>query len=147
MKSSAKSKKIGAPIGNKRAVGNRGGAKGRSGAPKYKPEYAEQARLAYEAGGTDAEVASLFDVTVRTLIHWRLRYPDFSIIHKPAKEIADDRVVKSLYGRGVDGDVTACIFWLKNRRPTEWRDRRETEHDGNVTVTIRRVRAKVEGEE
>jgi hypothetical protein len=25
-------------------------------------------------------------------------------------------------------DVTACIWWLKNRLPAEWRDRREEHH-------------------
>jgi len=25
-------------------------------------------------------------------------------------------------------NVTACIFWLKNRLPAEWRDRREEHH-------------------
>ena len=31
-------------------------------------------------------------------------------------------MVDSLYSKALAGDVTACIFWLKNRRPSEWRD-------------------------
>jgi hypothetical protein len=31
-------------------------------------------------------------------------------------------------------DVTACIFWLKNRRPAEWRDTQKFEHSGNLTL-------------
>lgn len=31
-------------------------------------------------------------------------------------------IVFSLYSKAIAGDVTACIFWLKNRRPREWRD-------------------------
>lgn len=27
-------------------------------------------------------------------------------------------------------DVTAAIFWLKNRKPEEWRDKRDVEIDG-----------------
>ena len=27
-----------------------------------------------------------------------------------------------LYEKALKGDVTACIFWLKNRLPSEWRD-------------------------
>jgi len=27
-------------------------------------------------------------------------------------------------------DVTACIFWLKNRRPAEWRDKVQQEISG-----------------
>ena len=68
------------------------------------------------------------------------------------KEVADDRVERSLYQRALGseiersrtvtangqtvtttmierlpGDTTAMIFWLKNRRPNRWRDRREVE--------------------
>ncbi len=33
-------------------------------------------------------------------------------------------------------DTTACIFWLKNRRKDDWRDKQEHEHTGNMTVNI-----------
>jgi len=32
-------------------------------------------------------------------------------------------------------NVTAQIFWLKNRNPDEWRDRQELEHSGFVDIT------------
>src|SRR5699024_10061689 len=31
-------------------------------------------------------------------------------------------------------DTTAIIFWLKNRKPAEWRDRKETEISGKLGV-------------
>jgi transcriptional regulator with XRE-family HTH domain len=31
-------------------------------------------------------------------------------------------------------DVTAQIFWLKNRRPDKWRDKHDIEHSGGITV-------------
>jgi len=33
-------------------------------------------------------------------------------------------------------DVTAQIFWLKNRRPDRWRDKQEVEHTGGISVNI-----------
>lgn len=30
------------------------------------------------------------------------------------------------------GDTTAQIFWLKNRKPNEWRDKKDIEHSGNI---------------
>ncbi|MNT16972.1 hypothetical protein D3C72_1520990 [compost metagenome] len=33
-------------------------------------------------------------------------------------------------------NTTALIFWLKNRKPREWRDKQELEHSGNMGVTI-----------
>lgn len=29
-------------------------------------------------------------------------------------------------------DTTAQIFWLKNRKPKDWRDRKEVDHSGNI---------------
>lgn len=29
-------------------------------------------------------------------------------------------------------DTTAQIFWLKNRKPKDWRDRKDVEHSGNI---------------
>ena len=29
-------------------------------------------------------------------------------------------------------DTTAQIFWLKNRKPQEWRDKQETEISGHI---------------
>lgn len=34
----------------------------------------------------------------------------------------------------VPPDTTAAIFWLKNRKPVEWRDRKETEISGGLSV-------------
>lgn len=31
-------------------------------------------------------------------------------------------------------DVTAQIFWLKNRKPAEWRDKHEHEHSGDLII-------------
>lgn len=36
----------------------------------------------------------------------------------------------------VQPDTTAQIFWLKNRKPAEWRDKQEVEMSGNMTIKI-----------
>ncbi|HAL08925.1 MAG TPA: transposase [Staphylococcus sp.] len=33
-------------------------------------------------------------------------------------------------------DTTAMIFWLKNRKPAEWRDKRDVEHSGEMTTNV-----------
>ena len=35
--------------------------------------------------------------------------------------IADCKIEKALYDAAIAGDVRACIFWLSNRLPEEWR--------------------------
>ena len=32
----------------------------------------------------------------------------------------------------VPPDTTALIFWLKNRRPKNWRDKQQLEHSGSI---------------
>lgn len=117
----------------------------------YQPEYAEQARKLCELGATDIEIADFFEVSDRTVYRWQLKYPDFCQALKAGKDAADDRVERSLYHKAtgytfesekifnyqgeivrastrehVPPDTVSMIFWLKNRRPEQWRDK--TEH-------------------
>ena len=145
-----------APKGNQNAKGNKGG-----GAPtKYEPKFAQMAEKACQAGFTDLELADLLGVSVRTINAWKVAHLEFAAALKVGKAVADERVERSLFARAngyehdevdirvVAGeiiqtpirkfyppDTTAAIFWLKNRKPAEWRDKQEVEHSGGVTVT------------
>lgn len=113
---------------------------------KYKPEMAEQAAKLCALGATDADLADFFKVSVSTLNLWKIEHPSFSESLKVGKAPADERVKMSLFHRAcgyshpeddirvVNGeivitptikhyppDTTACIFWLKNRLPDEFR--------------------------
>lgn len=46
-----------------------------------------------------------------------------------------ERIIISEVDKEVTPDTTAAIFWLKNRKPKEWRDKRETELSGSVDVS------------
>jgi hypothetical protein len=125
-------------------------ARGRLGRPtSYKPEYAKMAKHVAKLGATDTDLAEIFGVSDATIDNWKAQHPtDFLGPLKEGKAEADARVVRSLYQRATgysydavkifcskDGkitkvpyrvhvppDVTAQIFWLKNRNPAEWRD-------------------------
>jgi DNA-binding XRE family transcriptional regulator len=43
--------------------------------------------------------------------------------------------ISKVVTKQVHPDVTAQIFWLKNRKPDVWRDKKETELSGNMTVS------------
>jgi hypothetical protein len=45
-----------------------------------------------------------------------------------------EMVVTKTVKKEVAPDTTAQIFWLKNRKPQQWRDKQNIEHSGNVTV-------------
>jgi hypothetical protein len=130
-------------------------ARARVGRPSsYKPEYAKMAKHVAKLGATDADLARIFGVSDATIDNWKAQHPDFLGSLKAGKEEADARVERSLYSRAVgysfnsekifcnkDGevtrvpivehvppDVTAQIFWLKNRDPARWRDAWQLEH-------------------
>jgi len=127
--------------------------------PDWHPRKAEElSRL----GATMEQIASVFDVHVRTVWQWSNQHPEFNQSVKMGAGPADDAVERSLYQRAmgyetretenlyemtevqdpvsgevrvfrklvgvkekvksVAPDTTAQIFWLKNRRPAEWRE-------------------------
>lgn len=118
----------------------------------YRPEFAEQAVKLCQLGATDAELADFFKVTTVTIWRWQSAHPEFCNALKRGKDAADERVERSLYARAtgythdavkifmpagakkpvyaeyqehVPPDTTAAIFWLKNRRAEQWRDKSE----------------------
>jgi hypothetical protein len=115
----------------------------------YKPENAEIARYACMLGATNETLAARFEVCRRTIDSWIASIPEFSIAVKQGRAGADEAVVSALFMRatGIEQkmtkvfchrgqpvtadytvhlppDVRACIFWLRNRRPEEWRESR-----------------------
>ena len=128
----------------------------------FKPEYIEQAKKLCRLGATDADLADFFQVTFQTINNWKVANPEFFESLKLAKGEADQRVEQSLFNRAMGyscneddirvvnneivitptikhypPDTTAMIFWLKNRKPAEWRDKQEIEHSGMPMVIIK----------
>lgn len=130
----------------------------------FRDEFVEQAAKLCALGATDDEIAGFFGIHRATLYRWKLDRPDFCDAIKNAKEIADERVERSLYQKAtgynvteqqavkvkvdqykeevevvdvekhIAADTTAAIFWLKNRRSANWRDKQEVEHSGGVRM-------------
>ena len=122
---------------------------------KYKPEYNEQVYKLCLLGATDKELADFFNVSEQTINAWKEKDTEFLESLKRGKDDADYTVADSLYQRAkgyttsedriLDGgvvtlkkdvppDTTACIFWLKNRRPKHWRDKQEIGLDTDIKI-------------
>lgn len=93
-------------------------------------------------GLTDEQMAEKMKVGTRTLYDWKVRYPQISQSLKKGKEIVDYEVENALLNKALDGDTTAQIFWLKNRRPDKWRDKPEMPGDSDI---LKKARAILEG--
>lgn len=109
------------------------------------------------SGLTDEQISHNIGIHIATLCEWKKRFPEINQALKKGKEVVDILVENALlkralghtieekhvkeitrdgittktvekYTREVPGDVTAQIYWLKNRKPEEWRDKpRESE--------------------
>ncbi len=115
---------------------------------KFKPEFVGVARGMCRLGATDIEVADAIGIFISTLYRWKAENKPFCDALKAGKKESDDRVVSSLYSSAVgyerdEVDIrvvmneivetkvrkfyppvpTSAIFWLKNRRPEEWREK------------------------
>lgn len=77
-------------------------------------------------GLTQKQIAQNMGIHENTLVKWKSRSEVISVALKKGKDVADYEVENALYKKALMGDVTACIFWLKNRKPEQWRDRKET---------------------
>ena len=116
-------------------------------------------------GLTDEQIAKNIGINRTTLYEWKKKYPDISNALKKGKTIYDVEAEQNLHkvGQGyyieevetyitetngvqtkrikktkkwVPPNVTALIFWLKNRKPDVWMDRKakevEVKNDGNL---------------
>lgn len=128
----------------------------------YKEEHNEQAKKLCLLGATDKDLAEFFEVCEKTINNWKQEYPDFLQSIKEGKQIADAKVAESLYKRAtgyirtdykfateggkitdqveyevlVPPDPTSAIFWLKNRRAQDWREKQELDVSAKTEVTL-----------
>lgn len=142
-------------------------AKGKGGRPSaYRAEYAASAeRLCALFGATSKDLAEFFGVADSTVRLWAKADPAFSAALKSGRAVADAKVTRRLFERACgfehdavkimqyEGepvivpyveryppDTTACIFWLKNRRPDLWREKVEVEHSTSIAETLKKRR-------
>lgn len=103
-------------------------------------------------GLTDEQLARKMGISCGTLYAWKNKFPEISEALKKGKEVVDVEVENALLKRALgyeytetmvehspDGvkrretvkfippDVTAQIFWLKNRKPETWREKQVVE--------------------
>lgn len=102
-------------------------------------------------GLTDEQIAHNMGIVTSTYYKWKTEHEEISEALKKGKEVVDIEVENALFKRAIgykydettkeltqDGlivtkvvtkevqpDTTAQIFWLKNRKPAEWSDRKE----------------------
>lgn len=126
----------------------------------YHPEHAYKYAL---LGAIGEQIADLLDIGYTTFNNWLKKHKEFREAVKAGRDIADAEVVHSLFHRAkgyshpedkifydsksgdtvvvpttkhYPPDATSAIFWLKNRRPEEWRDVKRIESKSDINVGI-----------
>ena len=116
-------------------------------------------------GLTDEQIAKNIGINRTTLYDWKKKELEFSEALKKGKEVIDFEVENALLKRAlgyeyeeetyengiltkkvkkhVAPDTTAQIFWLKNRKPNNWKDRVETDEDKEAVANASQVIAKI----
>jgi hypothetical protein len=113
----------------------------------YKPEYAGRARELCARGATNKDLAGRFGVVRSTIDLWIASHPEFAEAVQQGRDVADASAVESLFTRvtgynhqaekvflyrgeprtatytaHVPPETRACMYWLRNRRPEDWRE-------------------------
>lgn len=76
-------------------------------------------------GLSQQQIADNLGIGLTTLKDYRKKSPTISTAIKKGREVSDYHVENALYKSAIEGNVTAMIFWLKNRKPNEWKDKKE----------------------
>lgn len=131
---------------------------GRGRPTKKVPERIAKIMDLVAAGKPLVEVSKIVGIGERTLHDWKVQDWAFSAALKESQAIADDMVEMSAFKRAVGyehpeekifydskngeivraetkkhypPDTQAIVFWLKNRRPKDWKDKVEVVHGFN----------------
>ena len=116
-------------------------------------------------GLTDEQIAKNIGINRTTLYDWKKKEVNIADALKKGKEVIDFEVENALLKRAlgyeyeeetyengiltkkvkkqVPPDTTAQIFWLKNRKPNNWKDRVETDEDREAVANASQVIAKI----
>lgn len=80
-------------------------------------------------GLTYEQIAHNMGIGLTTLKEWRQKDTTISSTLKKGREVVDYEVENALLKSALEGNTTAQIFWLKNRRKQQWRDKVEYSND------------------
>ena len=113
---------------------------------KFQEWFIPVAKILKSKGLTNEEIAYNLGITHDTLYTYLNVHPDFSEAIRDGRAMADQMVEAALFKRAIGcqtgdrqypPDVAAAKFWLMNRKPEEWREKREVEILAEEQLTIK----------
>ena len=86
------------------------------------------------------DIAAKMGISVTTVYDWMNKDPKIAAAIKKGRDKSIDMVENALFKSAINGNVTAMIFYLKNRAPERYKDR----VDNNINTDIKDIKLKIE---
>ena len=84
-------------------------------------------------GLTEEQIANNMGIDRTTLYRWKKDNCNINNTLKKGREVVDFEVENALLKNALEGNVTAQIFWLKNRKKNEWREKQEYNNEEELS--------------
>ena len=97
-------------------------------------------------GLTDEQIYNNLGISKDTFYKYKKKYPDFSDSLKKGKEVVDFEVENALLKSALNGNVTAQIYWLNNRKPKQWKNKRNDETNNDEISKVEQLLNKIKEE-
>jgi hypothetical protein len=106
------------------------------GRPQFKiiSKIIDKAHYLASRGLTEKQIATSIGCCQDTLIEKKKQYSELSEAIKKGKMNGIADITNALYEKAMSGNVTAMIFFLKNRDPENWKDKQEIDQTNKITV-------------
>ena len=86
------------------------------------------------------DIAAKMGISVSTVYDWMNKNPEIAAAIKKGRDKSIDMVENALFKSAINGNVTAMIFYLKNRAPERYKDR----VDNNNNTYVKDITLKIE---
>ena len=86
------------------------------------------------------DIAAKMGISVSTVYDWMNKNPEIAAAIKKGRDKSIDMVENALFKSAISGNVTAMIFYLKNRAPERYKDR----VDKNINTDNMDIKLKID---
>lgn len=86
-------------------------------------------------GLTDEQIAKNLGISKVTFYKFQKEHSELFELLKKGKEVVDYEVENALLQNALNGNVTAQIYWLNNRKPKQWKNKQNGE-ESNVVQSL-----------
>lgn len=97
-------------------------------------------------GLTNEQIADNLNIGKTTFYKLLKEHPELSELLKKGKENIDYQVENALLKSALSGNVTAQIYWLNNRKPKQWKNKRENETNNDELSKVDELLNKIKEE-